>query len=51
MTKRVRVTAIFDDDVLIKLRKKQAKLIKETLTSVSLSRVINQILRENFKKK
>jgi hypothetical protein len=44
-----RVTIVLDDDLLKKLREKQAKLIKESVKSVSFSSVINQILRKSFK--
>jgi hypothetical protein len=44
-----RVTVIIDDDILKKLREKQAKLIKESTKSVSFSRVLNDVLRKNVK--
>jgi len=45
-----RVTIILDDDLLKKLRNKQAKLLKTEKGSVSLSRVINDTLRSALKK-
>jgi len=44
-----RITIVFDDDLLKKLREKQAKLIKESANSVSFSSVVNQTLRKNIK--
>ena len=44
-----RITVVLDDDLVKKLREKQSKLIKESLKSVSFSRMINQILRKSFK--
>ena len=40
-----RITVMLDDDLIKKLRTKQAKLIKESNQSISLSRVINEHLR------
>jgi len=37
---------MFDDDLNRKLRSIQAKMLRESNTSVSFSRVINQILRK-----
>lgn len=45
-----RITVILQDDVIKKLRNMQAELIKETIDTVTLSMVINKILRENAKK-
>lgn len=45
-----RITVILSDDVIKKLRKMQAELIRETLSTVTLSSVINKILREHNKK-
>jgi len=39
-----RVTIVLDDDLHIKLRKLQAKMIQDTGGAVSFSRVINQKL-------
>ena len=39
-----KVTIVLDDLVVKKLHEKQAKLIRESSTSVSFSRVINEIL-------
>lgn len=44
-----RITLVLDDDLIKKLREKQAKLIKETTKSVSFSSVINQILHKHTK--
>ena len=45
-----RITIILDDDLLKKLRNKQAKLLKTSNGSVSLSRVINDYLKYSLKK-
>jgi len=45
-----RITIMLDDDLLKKLRNKQAKLIKKNKGSVSLSRVINDYLEGSLKK-
>ena len=45
-----RITIMLDDDILKKLRNKQAKLIKKNHGSVSLSRVINNYLSDSLKK-
>ena len=47
MTKRV--TIMIDDDLDKKIRFIQAKLIKETNSSVSFSRVINDTLEKGLK--
>ncbi len=44
-----RVTIVLDDDLVKKLRDKQAKLIKESAKSVSFSRVVNETLRKGIK--
>jgi len=44
-----RITIMLDDILLKKLRKKQAKLIKESAKSVSFSRVLNDTLRKCIK--
>jgi len=41
---------MLDDDLVRKLRTKQAKLLQENKGSVSFSRVINDTLRPNLKK-
>ncbi len=46
---RKRVTIMIDDDLVKKLRDKQAKLIKESTKSVSFSRVVNETLRKGIK--
>jgi hypothetical protein len=44
-----RITIVLDDDLVKKLREKQAQLIKESTKSVSFSSVINQVLRKSIK--
>ncbi len=44
-----RITIVFDNDNLKKLREKQAKLIKDSTKSVSFSRVVNEVVRKNVK--
>ncbi len=44
-----RITIVLDDNLLMKLRRKQAALIKESVKSVSLSRVLNETLRKCIK--
>jgi len=44
-----RVTIVLDDILLMKLRRKQAQLIKESTKSVSFSRVLNETLRKCIK--
>ncbi len=39
-----------DDDIVMSLRQRQAKLIKQSAKSVSFSRVLNDSLRINLKK-
>jgi hypothetical protein len=43
-----RITIILADEVISKLRTTQAELITKLNRSVSLSSVINQILKENL---
>ena len=45
-----RVTIILDDDLVKKLRERQAKLIKESTSSVSFSKVLNETIRIGLKK-
>lgn len=42
-----RVTIILDDENLKRLRLKQAAMIKKSAENVSLSRVINDVVRES----
>lgn len=49
MEKAKRITIMVDDDLDKKLRIRQAKLIQQTQSSVSYSRVINDILRKALK--
>ena len=44
-----RVTVVLDDDIVKKIREKQAKLIKESVKSVSFSHVVNVTLRKGVK--
>jgi hypothetical protein len=44
-----RITVVLDDDLVKKLREKQAKLIRESAKSVSFSRVLNDTLRKRIK--
>jgi len=44
-----RVTVVLEDNIVKKLHDKQAKLIKESVKSVSFSSVINQTLRRTIK--
>jgi len=41
---------MLDDDLIKKLRVKQANLVKKADHSISLSRVINDTLRDSLKK-
>jgi hypothetical protein len=41
-----RITIILDDEIVRKLRKKQAKMLMKTTGSVTLTRVIKEILNE-----
>ncbi|MFQ5440968.1 MAG: hypothetical protein ACE5DL_05840 [Nitrosopumilaceae archaeon] len=45
-----RVTIMIDDDILKKLHELQAKQIKESSKSVSLSGVLNETVRKSLKK-
>jgi len=45
-----RTTFMLDEDVMDKLRAIQAKMIQTTASSVSFSKVINEILRKGIKK-
>jgi len=44
-----RITIILDETTIKKLRERQAKLIKESVESVSFSKVVNEALRQQFK--
>ncbi len=46
-----RITIVLDDDILKKLHEIQAKKIKESSKSVSLSAVLNEYLVIGLKKK
>ncbi|MGD2105988.1 MAG: hypothetical protein PVH93_00105 [Nitrosopumilaceae archaeon] len=45
-----RLTIMLDEDLLKKLHEIQAKQIKDSSQSVSLSAVLNEILRSSLKK-
>ena len=44
-----RITVVLDDDLIKKLHEKQAKLIKESIESVSFSKIVNETLRKSVK--
>ena len=44
-----RITVVLDEDLVKKLREKQAKQIKESIRSVSFSSVLNMTLRKCIK--
>ncbi len=46
-----RITIMLDDQLVKKIRAKQAKLIKGSTKSVSFSAVLNQVLKDALKKK
>ena len=45
-----RITIMLDEDLLKKLREKQAKLIKQSNKNVSFSQVINLTLKQSVRK-
>ena len=45
-----RITIMLEDALVKKLRQKQAKLLQDSEGSVSFSRVINDELKQSFKK-
>ena len=45
-----RITIILDEDIVKKLRKRQAKLLMGTTSSVTLTSVIKEALNEYLKK-
>jgi predicted transcriptional regulator len=45
-----RVTVVLDDELVKKLHEIQAKLIRESESSVSFSRVLNEQVRNSLKK-
>ncbi len=45
-----RVTVVLHDDLMKKLRERQSKLIKKTTSSVSFSKVLDDVIRECLKK-
>lgn len=45
-----RITVLIDEDIVKKLRQRQAKLMLELNENVSFSRIINDTLRSNNKK-
>ena len=50
MTMSVRVTIVLNADIAKKLRIVQAKLVKESVSSVSFSRVVNEVLAKGFER-
>ena len=44
-----RITIMFDEDLLKKLHEKQAKLVRNSTKSISLSFVVNETLRQGLK--
>jgi hypothetical protein len=44
-----RITIMLEDDLVKKLHEIQAKQIKQSVKSVSFSRVLNEVLRKNIK--
>jgi len=44
-----RVTIMIDEDLDKKLRLRQAKLIQQTQSSYSFSKVLNEVLRKSLK--
>ena len=45
-----RVTVVLDEDLMMKIRGRQSKLIKGSIKAVSFSRVLNDVVREGLKK-
>ncbi|MFB5620542.1 MAG: hypothetical protein ACE5RC_05375 [Nitrosopumilus sp.] len=45
-----RITIMIDEDLLKKMHEIQAKQIRDSSQSISLSSVLNEILRTNLKK-
>ena len=48
MTKK-RITIVLDDDIIKKIRERQAKLIMKSVKSVSFSSVLNEYVRKGLK--
>jgi len=46
-----RITIVFGDELLVKLRNIQAKKIRDSKKSISFSRVLNEIVESGLKKK
>ena len=44
-----RITILLDDELDVKLRTRQAKLINKTKNSVSFSQVLNEVIRTGLK--
>ncbi len=49
-SKSIRVTALLNEELVKKLRVRQAKLIQDSNKSVSFSKVLNEVLWEGYKK-
>ena len=45
-----RITIMLDEDLVKRIREKQAKMIRESTKSVSFSKVINEVLQQGLKK-
>lgn len=45
-----RITVMLDEEIVKKLRSKQAKLLRDSTGSVSFSRVLNETLKSALKK-
>ncbi|MDX1595310.1 MAG: hypothetical protein R3327_00015 [Nitrosopumilaceae archaeon] len=41
-----RITVMLDEEIVKKIRNRQAKKIKETASSVSFSSILNEVLQE-----
>ena len=46
--RKKRITLSLDEEIVKKIRKKQAKLLRKSRKSVSLSSIVNQHLKEYF---
>ena len=46
--RKKRITLSLDEEIVKKIRKKQAKLLRKSRKSVSFSAIVNQYLKELF---
>jgi len=46
--KKIRCTIMLDDEVAVRLRKLQSDMIRKSSSTVSFSRIINEILRKGI---